>query len=350
MKKLFALVLSLAMVISLAACGSSPNTSSASASSAASTSTGKEASDPIVISLSNAYSDMDQVNVELKAAAENIAERTNGAVKVTVYPNNTLGSPADAVEAIRSDSPLLYVTAFSQWEDYYPDACALQTAFVFDSAEECVRFYDTDLFAKVVANLDAVNIHCINCNFTAGMRHVLGKKQIKTPADMKGLKIRVPSSSPYLDCFNSLGASPIAMASSEQVNALSSGTIDAVDQSISLIYSTKTYELVKECSLLAQMPLSDGLYCSTAFWNSIPAEYQSIIEEELHNAGQRYYEYSTKNEASMRTELEAAGVHFYEVDRTPFIALAQKNVLKYGIGQEVLDTVAQIRSDIAAGK
>lgn len=352
MKKLFALVLALTMSLSLAACGSKTEASavSASASTPEASTSNKEATKPIVISLSNAYSDMDQVNFELKAAAQRISERSNGAIDLKVYPNNTLGTPADAVEAIRSDAPLLYVTAFSQWEDYYPDACAIQAGFVFDSAEECVRFYDTDLFDEIVANLDAVNIHCINVSFTAGMRHVLGKKPIKTPDDMKGLKLRVPGSSPYLDCFNSLGASPMAMPSSEQVSALSAGTIDAVDQSISLMYSTKTYELVKEATLLAQMPLADGLYCSTTFWNSLPEEYRNIIEEELHTAGQNYYEYSMENEAIMRIDMEKAGVRFYEVDRAPFAALAKENVLKYEIGQKVLDTVAQIRADIAAGK
>ncbi|MEA4933679.1 MAG: TRAP transporter substrate-binding protein DctP, partial [Lawsonibacter sp.] len=255
MKKFFVLMLASAMTLSMVACGSTKTPSSAASSAAASSAatSKKETTAPIVISLSNAYSDMDQVNVELKAAAENIAKRTNGGIDLKVYPNNTFGAPADCVEAIRSDAPLMYVTAFSQWEDYYPDACAIQAGFVFDSAEECVRFYDTDLFTEIVANLDAVNIHCINCNFTAGMRHVLGKSQIKTPEDMKGLKLRVPASSPYLDCFNALGASPMAMSSSEQIGALSAGTIDAVDQSISLMYSTKTYELVKECTLLAQM-------------------------------------------------------------------------------------------------
>ena len=352
MKRLFALVMALTIPLCLVACGAKTEVPAANTSTSTSeTSTSsKETAKPIVISLSNAYSDMDQVNVELKAAAERISKRTNGAIDLKVYPNNTLGAPADAVEAIRSDAPLLYVTAFSQWEDYYPDACAIQAGFVFDTAEECVRFYDTDLFNEIVANLDAVNIHCINTNFTAGMRHVLGKKQIKTPADIKGLKLRVPGSSPYLDCFNSLGASPMAMPSSEQVSALSAGTIDAVDQSISLIYSTKTYQLVKECTLLAQMPLADGLYCSTTFWNSLPEEHRNIIEEELHTAGQNYYEYSMKNEATMRAEMEKAGVHFYDVDRAPFAALAKENVLKYGIGQKVLDTVAQIRADIAAGK
>ena len=307
------------------------------------------ASAEIVISIANAYSNLDQINNELETAAANVAERTNGEVKMNVYPNNTLGSPADAVEAIRSDAPLLYVTAFSQWEDYYPDGCAVQSGFVFESVDEVMRFYETDTFQKIVDGLDAQNIHCINCSFNAGMRHVLARKRIENLDDMKGLKIRVPSSSPYLDCFNSIGASPMAMTSSEQISALSAGTIDAVDQSIGLILSTKTYELVKECTMLAQYPLADGLYCSTTFWNSLPEEYAQIIEEELHDCGVRYTEFSMANEEAARAELEAAGVHFYEIDRAPFMELAKDNVLKFDIGQEVLDTVAQIRADIAAG-
>lgn len=353
-KKLLALLLTATVSLSLAACGgttqdTTTSDSSSSSSSSQTVATPEATSEPIVISLSNAYSDMDQVNVELKAAAELIAERTDGLVTVNVYPNNTLGSAADAVEAIMSNAPLIYVTAYSQWEDYYPDACAIQAGFVFETAEECARFNDTELFQEIVANLDEVNIHCLNSSLIGGMRHVLANRPITTVEEMKGLTIRVPASSPYLDCFNSLGASPMAMASSEQISALSAGTIDAVDVSISLAYSTKAYELVKDFSLLAQMPLADGLYCSTTWWNSLPEEYAVIIEEELYDAGMRYYDYSMENEAIMRAEMEAAGVVFYEVDREPFAALAQENVLKYDIGQDVLDTVAQIRADIAAG-
>lgn len=353
MKKFLALAMTLVMTLSLAACGGktepAPSTTDKPATSEPAATPEKPA-DPIVISLCNAYADLDQVNTELKTAAENIGKRTNGVVTVNVYPNNTFGSPADCVEAINGNAPLMYVTAFSQWEDAYPDACALQAAFVFESAEECLRFYDTDLFAKIVEEMDAVNIHCINCSFIGGMRHVLGRKPILTVDDIKGLKLRVPASTPYLDCFNALGAAPMAMSSSEQINALSAGTIDAVDQSISLMYSTKTYELVKEASLLAQMPLADGLYCSAAWWNTLPEEYAAIIEEELHEAGVRYYDYSMANEDAMRAEIEAAGVTFHEVDRAPFAELCKDLVLKYNIGQEVLDTVAQIRADIAAGK
>lgn len=340
MKKLFALTLTLAMALSLAACGGG----SGAASSAAAGS-GKQTAQPIVISVSHSYTELDQVSVELNAAAKNIAERTNGAVTLNLYPNNTFGNLVDGVEAVMSDSPLLLMAAFSQWEDLYYDASALQCGFVFETGEEFLKVMDTDLFAKIVTEMDKVNVHPLNCSFVGGMRHVIGKKPYATPEEIKGLKLRVPSSSTYLECFEAMGASPMGMAASEQLGALSAGTIDALDQSISLMYSTKSYELVNQVTLTAQQPLADALFCSATWWNTVPEEYRVIIEEELHNAGLRYNQYSVENESKMRAEMEAAGVEFHEADRGAFLKMGCGDlVLKYGIGQELLDTLAGIRA------
>ena len=303
------------------------------------------ANDQIVISISHSYTELDQVSVELNTAAQNIYDRTNGAVKVNLYPNNTFGNLVDGVEAVAANSPLMLMAAFSQWEDLCYDASALQCGFVFETGEEFLKVMDTDLFAKIVEEMDAVNIHPLNCSFVGGMRHVIGKKPYTTPADMKGLKLRVPNSTTYLECFEAMGASPMGMAASEQLSALSAGTIDALDQSISLMYSTKSYELVNQVTLIAQQPLADCLFCSTTWWNTIPEEYREIIEEELHNAGLRYNDYSVENESKMREEMEAAGVEFHEADRQAFIDMGCGDlVLKYGIGQELLDTLAEIRA------
>lgn len=349
MKKLFALAMALVMTLSLAACGGKAETSTPSTSDQSSTSepatTPEKAADPITISISHSYTELDQVSVELNTAKQNIEERTNGAVIVNLYPNNTFGNLVDGVEAVMADSPLLLMAAYSQWEDLYYDASALQCGFVFETGEEFLKVMDTDLFAKIVSEMDKVNIHALNCAFVGGMRHVIGKKAYTTPAEMKGLKLRVPNSTTYLECFEAMGASPIGMAASEQLSALSAGTIDALDQSISLMYSTKSYELVDQVTLLAQQPLADALFCSTTWWNSIPAEYQEIIEDELHQAGLRYNAYSVENESKMREEMEAAGVTFHEADRQAFLDMGCGDlVMKYSIGQELLDTLADIRA------
>ena len=97
--------------------------------------------------------------------------------------------------------------------------------------------------------------------------------------------------------------------------------------------------------MLAQQPLADALFCSTTWWNTIPSEYQEIIEEELHDAGVRYNQYCVDNEGKMRAEMKAAGVEFYEADRQAFLDMGcDKLVLKYSNGQELLDTLAEIRA------
>ena len=359
MKKLISLLLVLTLVLGLAACGAKEEPKQTQAAvketvgdtveEVPATEAGVEFPS-MTISFANSYSDTDMVNVTMKQAAANITERTGGKVKVEVFPNNTLGATSDMIEGIVSDAPIVFICGFSAWADYYADVNALACPFVFESAEELFRFFNSETFAEVVAELDKADIHALNSTYIGGLRHVIGQKAYTTPEEIKGLKLRVPADAIFLKTFEKIGAAPIGMPASEQMAALSGGTVDALDQSISLIYSTKSYDLVKHVSLLGQMPLADSAFCSTTWWNSLPAELQEIIAEELYNASYEYYNYAVENEAKMREELEALGVEFHEVDTTPFVEMAGDMILDYGIGQKVLDAVAQIRADIAAGK
>ncbi len=349
MKKLIASLLAAVMVFALCACSASSTSTPATPEVPAADASSKEApatttAEPVTFSISHSYTELDQVSVELNNAAKKINERTNGAVTVNLFPNNTFGNMADGIEAVMSNAPLMLMAAYSQWEDMYYDASALQCGFVFETGEEFLEVMNTELFQNIVAEMDKVNVHPINCAFVGGMRHVIGKQAYVKPADIKGLKLRVPASTTYLECFSAIGASPMGMAASEQLSALSAGTINALDQSISLIYSTKSYELVDKITLLAQQPLADALFCSSTWWNTVPEEYRVIIEEELNAAGLRYNQYSVENEDRMRKEMEAAGVEFFEADREAYMEMAGDLVLKYSIGQELLDVLEEIRA------
>lgn len=117
MKKFLALALALAMTLSLAACGGKTD-DSASDEEASGTNepaeTPEKPAEPITISISHSYTELDQVSVELNTAKKNIEERTNGAVIVNLYPNNTFGNLVDGVEAVAADSPLMLMAAYSQ--------------------------------------------------------------------------------------------------------------------------------------------------------------------------------------------------------------------------------------------
>lgn len=115
MKKLLALALAIVMTLSLASCGNKTETPAADSTPSASDQTAEPSADPITISISHSYTELDQVSVELNNAKKNIEERTNGAVIVNLYPNNTFGNLVDGVEAVMADSPLLLMAAYSQW-------------------------------------------------------------------------------------------------------------------------------------------------------------------------------------------------------------------------------------------
>ena len=353
MKKFISILLVLVMALSLAACGTTDETkrteAPADATEAATATEAAEEFPELKISFANSYSDTDMVNVTMKEAAANIAERTGGKVQIEVYPNNTLGATSDMLAAIDANAPVMFVCGFTAFVDNWEDANAMACPFVFQSAEELYRFFQTETFEKIVAELDKTGVHALNCTYIGGLRHIIGQEAYTTPEAIKGLKVRTPADALFLDTFEAIGAAPIGMPAGEQMAALSAGTVDALDQSISLIYSTKSYDLVKNVTLLGQMPLADTTFCSTDWWNSLPENVRTIIDEELVAASTRYYEYTVENEVTMREELEAAGCVFHEVDKAPFIEMAGDMILEYSIGQEVLDTVAEIRADIAAG-
>ena len=99
MKKFLALVLALAMVLSLAACGGKSQDAAPEGDSSNTEEPAQTPDEPITISVSHSYTELDQVSVELNNAKKNIEERTNGAVIVNLYPNNTFGNLVDGVEA-----------------------------------------------------------------------------------------------------------------------------------------------------------------------------------------------------------------------------------------------------------
>ena len=118
MKRMIALALCLLMAFTLlAGCGSSSAPAATTAPAANDAPAAEAPAEKITFSISHSYTELDQVSVELNTAAKNISERTNGNVTVNLFPNNTFGNMADGVEAVMSDSPLMLMAAFSQWED-----------------------------------------------------------------------------------------------------------------------------------------------------------------------------------------------------------------------------------------
>lgn len=295
-----------------------------------------------VIKMGHVLATTHPVHIAMTEAAEKIAERTNGAVDLQIYPNGELSSYQDGVEAVRSGAPFLFFSSPGQFSDYVPDMAALQAPFLYSTFEEYSNLMDTDVIKNLEAQAEKQGIKVLSLNFVSGFRHILTDKPITDVSDMKNLKIRVPGNPVFIQPFEAMQANPSSINWNETYQALSQGVVDAIEGTVGNIYDAKMFELKKELTKTAHLIDMSGIFIGVDFWNTIPEEYQIIIQEEITAAAERQNEAAQQIEEDYIGKLEEAGVTFHDVDKTSFIEATKDIVLQYDIGQELVDTVAEV--------
>lgn len=232
MKKLASLVLAGAMAFSLAACGN--NSTPAGGSSAnAGTSTPAASTpasggiEPIELTI---YSPGNENSVPTKTIIEYarlVNEASDGAITLDVHHSNELGSDAESIESTRMGTIDLIFAGTSGFTSFYEKAKVLDLPFLFDSAEQAYEVTNSEIGEQIFSGLEEFGLVFLS-EGDNGMRHIsTTNRPVHTAADVQGLKIRVPESQLYLDVWQALGATPVALALPELALALSNGTAEA---------------------------------------------------------------------------------------------------------------------------
>lgn len=350
MKKMLSLLLAAVMIMSIAACGEkteeTPGTQNVETevTNEDAGESGEKADDGyegITLKLSHNLSSVDILNTVLNDAADKIAERTNGKVQLEIYPNGELLTYAEAVEAIASDSAVIYYCSFGDWADFASDASALASGYVFESADQYQKFMETEAFSDVVQELADQNIYAVQAGWIGGFRHVLTNKKIDSLADLKGLSIRTPAVSTWVDCFEDLGMNVVGMAWTDTLTAVSQGSIDAAEATYGTITGYNCWDYFKYITETRHIIQAEALWMSYNVWQSIPEEYRTIVSEELSAAQQDYVKQSAEAEEEMRQQCIDHGMEINtDIDLNEFKEAAGDNVLQYDNGQKILDTLA----------
>ena len=316
MKKIFALLLALAMVLSLAACGASeaPATEApaadAPAAEAPATEAPAPAAEPVVLRFAASEAETSIYAQALTPALERIEERTEGRVVCETYYSNALGSINDTIEQIALGGNIVNSTSSSSWAAYgCEDMTAMDCMFAFATTDEIAAFNESEMWANMVAELEANgNIHMICMNWAAAPRVIMSKEQISSVEDLKGFLVRVPTNT-YAAWFNALGASPVSgIPFAEVYQNIESGVIEGAEAPFATLRDYSIQEVAKYayCSNHTYAASCFGL--STNVWNMISAEDQAIITEELTAGGVEYTRMCAEANDSVIAEMEAAGV------------------------------------------
>ena len=333
MKKMLSLALSASMVLSLAACGGSGKTETTAAPAAteaaskAATEAGSEAAseagteaaasaldalDPVTLTI---YSPGNENSVPTKTILEYkklVEEASGGKITLDAHHSGELGNDAEALQSARMGTIDIIFAGTSGFTEFYDKAKILDLPFLFDSAEQAYEVVNGEIGEKIFADLPSTGLIYL-AEGDNGMRHIsTTNRPVHTAADVEGLKLRVPTSQMYLDCWEALGANPVALALNELAIALSNGTAEGQDNATYHLVANATYDDIKYFSFINYMWMGCTMAANSDSWDKLPAEYQEILKEQAKAAAKYSFDTIAEDNKAATETRKAAGVEFDE--------------------------------------
>jgi TRAP-type C4-dicarboxylate transport system substrate-binding protein len=306
---------------------STPDASSSSAANAAQSAADSSPAAPSakakVFKLGNAGAIGEPAAIACEMFCEEANKRLNGEIVFEFYPAEQLGNEITMLENLQVDLQQAVMTALDTLSNYNADLNVLSMAFAFESHDHMFKFLNSYLGQAIWDDLDSQGIHVVNFGFKKNPRIFFGKKPFITPADMKGVKYRIPNIPIFEKNARAMGAVPTVVAWSEYPFALMQGVVDAGECSKEAFRSAGLYEACKYVSEVDYAFPCEQLSFSSKAWNSLTPDQQRIIEEVADEVAEVFNEtINIKWEDDKKWLVEEQGVTFVDFDKDAFLAAA----------------------------
>ncbi|NLW56639.1 MAG: TRAP transporter substrate-binding protein DctP [Firmicutes bacterium] len=218
--------------------------------------------------------------------AQRVYERTNGGLQVLVFHSAQLGVEEDILEQIRQGVPVGQNTDAARLGNYVPGIAVLNAPYFVNSIEEVVKLNKLPIIQQWETELaEKYGFKVLSFNWVQGYRHFMTNKLVKTPEDLKGLRIRTPPAPIWQESIRALGAVPTALNFGEVYTAIQQGAIDGAELVYDNITGANLFEVLDYVIETKHFLLVNFEVISSKWFNSLPKEYQRILEEECDRAG-----------------------------------------------------------------
>lgn len=250
--------------------------------------------------------------------AKIFAQKTGGKGELKLYPSSQLGSKKDVMEQMKLGSAIITIADGGFFADYVPDFGILMGPYLGNDYKDIFKLAKTPWFEEMNGKLAAKGFRILTSNWLYGTRHMVTKKPVHTPADLKGLKIRVPNNRIQIDAMKTMGATPTPMPLGEVYPALTTGVIDGAENPIPVLYGQKHHEPAKYLILSGHLDNVSQWVTSEAYFQKLPADIKKALTESADEAGNFMTNTIQQAEKETIEKMKKEGVTVIEVDRKLF--------------------------------
>ena len=307
------------MAGALAACGGSSSTSAA-VSGAASTAAAAAPGTTYTMNIGSVMSASHPSIVALQSFEKAVEERTNGGIQVEIYTDSALGGESDLIEQVRGGSTEACMQmGAANFEGINAEVNVALLPFLFTSLENARNAWGGDFGAQFAEKLIEPMGFKVLSIWESGYRHMTNNtRPLEKPEDLKGIKFRTTTSDLRLAVFEALGAQPVSMSFSEVFTGLQQNVIDGQESPLSTIDSSSFAEVQKYLSLTGHFWTNECLLINEKLWESLPEEWQTILQEEVDACETRIREKNVQSDEELVAKLESEGMEVNEVDKAAF--------------------------------
>ncbi len=248
--------------------------------------------------------------VMFKTFVDRLEELSGGKMVAQVFPANQLASTTDdIVNGLTTGAFEMSEVGQANWGDYTTAFTPLNVPFLYASNEEVYEIMTGELGDSMRQQLlDDTGLRAVGF-LHLGMRTITNnEKEIHSPADLKGMKLRVQSDPTQIAAFEELGCSVMTTSFSELFTALQQKLCDGQDNPIITIVSQKFYEVQKYITLLNHLPNVSMFVMSDAYYQSLSAEEQGWIDQAAQEATEACYQTMLDTEQILIDQLIAYGI------------------------------------------
>lgn len=242
--------------------------------------------------------------------AEAVEKYTNGEIKIVVYPSSQLGKLQELAEGVSTGAVALSHNTAGGFGSLYGPFAALDTPYLYRDLDHLMKVTDTNspvmksLNEGLIKNAGARVLYC----FYFGTRNLTANKEVKTPADLAGVKIRSIPFPIYTTAVEGLGAVAVPVDWSEVPTALATGVVSGQENPVNVVLSNKLYEVQSHMMLTGHIMGAEVIVINDYTWQELTPEQREGLTKAAEEVRKRATEAVKGQEAAELAELKKLGM------------------------------------------
>jgi tripartite ATP-independent transporter DctP family solute receptor len=299
-------------------------------------------SDVKVLRLGHSLDTKHSVHIAMEFMAKRVKELSDGKLKIKIYPSGVLGSERESLELLQLGSMDITKVSAAALEGFVEEYKVFGLPYLFKNKDHAFQIMDGPIGKEILSKGESYWLTGL-CFYDAGARSFYSSNPIRTPEDLKGLKIRVMPSITSFAMIRAMGGSPTPISWGELYTALQGKVVDGAENNPPSFYLSHHYEVCNYYTLDEHTRIPDVLIMSTHTSKKLTGKEKEWLMQAVDESIAVQRKEWMKSEKNALESLKEEGVKIITPDKQPFIDAVQTLYTLYEDNDQIMQLIKQIR-------